>query len=330
MPLFVIGNMANKTDFRNGYNTNLDNIVDFRIKMVAIALGVIIILMNAISIIALGRTRHMPRTAKFLSQALLVFDFSSTLLSTVRKFVMDSKHNLIFQNLSMGFNFLAYIVILVMSIERLVVFHWPNFYLRVFKFNAFKTVCLVMWILYKLGWIVDFSLCYMFVDETRKESLLCFRHVIERHVMMIYWTSTVISCVCLIKISVTIVKQSNKTGGSRTAWQTHKSTLVVLICMANYILTSVVTAILTFLIARAADRRIAQDFVMILNAFVDNFAYVLWFKECRLELLKMLAHAFPACERRAEELRVEIFDIVTYNNMSFPGNVRDTCPSRPT
>lgn len=310
-----ITRMANLSFSRNGYHENLDFMLapHFRISLI-IACGVVTFI-NGVSFLALNRTRHMPQTAKFLSSALLVFDLASVAIFGVRKLIEDVQYNLVLQYLAMGFNFLAYVNIAIMSVERLIVFHWPNFYLRTVTFSAFKRVCIVVWILYKISWLVDVGLCYVFVDDVDPETQLCFTLVIERHVKIIYWTSTFISCICLAKISFIIAKQSRKNADKKGKnWQNNKSTIVVSICIVNYLFTTASSAIMTFSISEAYIRRAAHDVVMIINSLVDISAYVLWFKECRMELFKMLGKVFPVFMKKAERLRVEVFDIVTFSN----------------
>ncbi|KAH3693591.1 hypothetical protein DPMN_081055 [Dreissena polymorpha] len=48
---------------------------------------------------------------------------------------------------------------------------------------------------------------------------------------------------------------------------------------------------------------------MLFNGLVDTCVYVLWYRECRLELLKMAAKVFPYLQAHTERMRLEVFEI---------------------
>lgn len=314
-------NNGSQEVLQDGYSSNLDSMLDIRIRILVAAVSVVIMTMNWISFIALYRTRHTPRTARFLSASLLVFDFVASFMYTVRKTVMDSRYSLMFQLFAMGCNFLGYIDIAIMSIERLVLFHWPNFYLRSVSFGMFKRACLTIWTIYSCEWIIECATCYIFVDLSDVNSLFCFSRVIQRHLVTVYASSTLISCFCLAKISFIISQQSAKTSGRKNTWQNNKATAVVLICIVNYLITTAVGVVMTYLIKELYIRRIMNDLLMVTNAFVDTCIYVLWFKECRMEILKLFSHVIPCFNKKAEKMRMDIFDIMTYSKHTPSSNV---------
>ena len=310
-----MANLSETEIFRNGYSQNLDFMVDSYYRLSLVAVSVVVLFINGISFLALIRTRHIPPTVKFMSTSLLAFDFVSTLIYTARKLIEHIAANLLLQYLAMGLNFLAYINIAIMSVERLVVFNWPNFYLRTVTFHTYKKFCFVVWILYETAWLVDVGLCYVRVDDNDPGSHSIFTQVIERHVSIVYWGSTFVSCICLFKVTSIIAKQSRKTGVKNSkSLQSNKATIIVFICIINYLTTTTVSAILAFTIARAYVRRFASDVLVLINCLVDTCAYVLWFKECRMELFKMFSWVSPSFVKKAEDLRVEVFDIMTYSN----------------
>lgn len=306
--------MEPHSDFRNGYNQNLDTVLDIKIRIVLVLVSLVILFVNGISFIALKRTRHTPRTAKFLSSSLLVFDFVATLMYTIRRLITDTQLNFLFQILAMSFNYLGFIDIAIMSIERLILFHWPNFYIRKITLSAFRRICFASWVLYILFWLSDCIMCYVAVDDNDPKTIYCFTDVIHRHIRIVYWSTTMVSCVCLMKIIVIITNQSSKMTGNKTVWHTNKSTMVVLICIVNYIITTVCGFFITYFVEEAYLRRLFNDLLMICNGLVDTSVYVLWFKECRLEILKILGKMFPSLNKYAEAMRIIVFDITTYNN----------------
>lgn len=132
----------------DAYTNNLDFFVDVEIKVSIFIVSVLVLIFTGISFIALLRTRSTPKRARFLSAALLVFDFLSTLMYTIRKIVEDPRYNLMFQLIAMACSYSAYINIAIMSLERLLMFEWPIFYLRYVRFCWMKIFCVAIWSTY--------------------------------------------------------------------------------------------------------------------------------------------------------------------------------------
>lgn len=308
--------MANDTDFQSGFIQNLDLLLDLRIRLVVVAASVAVMSVIGVSFIVLNRTRHTPRTARFLSSTLLVFDFIAALMYAIRKLVEDVNWNYMFQLSAMGFSFLGYINIAIMSVERLVVFHWPNFYLRKVTFSPFRKLCYAIWVTYESVWAFECIACYTFIGDSKRETAFCFTSVLQRHMRFVFLTTTTIACLCLIKISFIIASQSKKTSGKMNTRQNNRSTVVVFICIINYVVTTICVFAITFLIKEVHIRRMCNDLLMLANGLVDTCAYVLWFRECRLELLKILSCLFPSLKTKAEEMRIRIFDISTFDKQT--------------
>jgi len=311
-----VNNISKTVIIQDGFSANLDNMSDVKYRILIVVASVIVMFVNGCSFIALNRTRHTPRTARFLSSSLLVFDFMATFIYTIRKVISDSKINLLFQLLGMGCNFLGYLDIAIMSVERLIVFHWPNFYLRRVSYNIFKIICVITWTVYSIEWVLETGSCFVFLDLKKLYTRFCFKRVIERHLLGVYGTCTFVSIACLIKISFIIARQSSKIIGKKGTWKNNKATAVVLICIINYLLTTMCAVAMTYLIEESYIRRVTNDLLMITNGFVDTCIYVLWFKECRLELLKLFNNVCPMFDKKAEKMRIEIFEINTYNKSS--------------
>lgn len=304
--------MSDLSDFRNGYNQNLDTVLSLKLRLAMVVVSVVILFLNGVSIVAIYRTRHTPKTARFLSTALLIFDFVATAMYTVRRLVENTKDNFIFQIIAMGFNYLGYLDIAIMSVERLVVFQWPNFYIRRVTFTSLRVVCFVIWTLYGIIYAFECGLCYANVDDNDPDTIYCFTRVIHDQLRIIYGSTTTVSCFCLIKICFIIGSQAQKTKGSRHSWNSNKSSIVVLVCVINYLVSTICVTVMTYTIEEAYIRRLTNDLFMIANGFVDTCVYALWFKECRLELLKILGRVFPKINRKIHVMRIEIFDISTY------------------
>lgn len=308
--------MYNLSTRQNGYSTNLDEFIDIEIRLAVFIVAFLVMVFNGTAFVALCRTRHTPQNAKFLSSALLLFDNLASLSLTLRNFVREAKYNLLFQLMALGWIQLSYVEIAIMSIERLVVFQWPNFYLRKVTLGKTKKACFVIWTLYLGLFTFKYTWCYIAEYPSVTDPEICLENVILQFATGTHLTSTVVACSCLTRISFIIINQSSKTYGKRRSFKTHKSTVVVLICVLNSILNSICAFLLVFMVEQNYTRRLASDIQTILNGFLDTWVYVLWYKECRLELLKMFNRIFPSFDMKAERMRIEIFEINIYRSES--------------
>lgn len=297
---------------RSAYLNNLDILMDKNARIVILIASFIALLYNGLALIALLRTRKTPKRARFLSSALLVFDFLSTLFYTVRKVVVPPEYNLLCQLLALGCSYSAYLNIAIMSLERLLYLQWPLLYLRYIRFSVIKIFSVVIWGLYQGIWSFQCVQCYLQVSPANMESYLCFELAILRHAMIVFTLSALVSCYCLVSILRIIKKQNTKMPGNKGKLRLHKSTMCVLICCGNYLVTTIWTVILTFCVQENVIRRIVIDIVLTVNGFVDTSVYVLWYKECRLQLLKMMSVMCPFLKRRVEEMRISVFEIRTF------------------
>ena len=302
------------------YLTNLDNMVDIKLKIVIFTLSVMVLVLNGLSLLALLQTRHTPKRARFLSAALLGFDFLSTLLYTTRKLVKDAKYNILLQQIALGCSYSVYINIAIMSLERLLLFEWPIFYLRYVRFFWVKVFCVAILGIYLTIYSIESTLCYVNVNIEDVETLFCFEKVIIQHALVAFTITTLVSCTALGRILVIIKRQQNKdirmNGNLKCNLRNHKSTLCVLFCCGNYLVTTFTCMLLAFVVKQNHLRRIVIDCVLTVNCLVDTCVYVLWFKECRLKLMQMLAMVCPALDMKAEKMRRHVFEIMTYDQKS--------------
>lgn len=296
----------------DGYPVNLDLATDLRLRIAIGSASVLILVFNGISLVALNRTSHTPKTARFLSSALLAFDFVSLFMFTVRKLVQDGRYNLLIQLLAMGWSFIAYVNIAIMSLERLIVIQWPHFYLRCFSFSKIRAFSLSIWTICTTFYSAYVTMC-LFLHYSEVDANACFGSMMEIYIQVTVSTSALISCLCLGRIGFLIRRHSNK----KTMLPTCKSTIVLFLCVLNYLITALFYAIILLLtVTNNKMRRVYMDVIMCFNVLADSCVYVWWYKEGRLEVLKMFATIFPTLDVRVEKMRIEIFDIMTYSSRS--------------
>lgn len=299
--------MGNDTTVSDCSPRYLDGLVDMAIRIPVLAASLVVLLFNIVSLVAMNRTSHTPKTARFLSSALLVFDVVTLSMYTVRKFIRNGRYNLHIQMLAICWCFLAYVDITIMSLERLLVFQWPNFYLRRFSFSKFRVMCLCFWTVYFLFYAFYVVVCFTLHCE-EKDLRGCFDPMVYNYIKVTFPTFAIVSCFSLMKI-ILLIRHHTK----GTTLPSYKSTVIVFLCCFNYVAAAIFYAVIMLVTVQDNFmRRILLDILMVTNGFLDSCVYVWWYKECRLEMLKLLSKVFPSFEKKIEKMRIEVFDIMTY------------------
>lgn len=270
---------------------------------------------TGVSLLAFARTRQTPRTARFLSSALLVFDLLTTFSFTVRKVTSDKKTNILVEFVGIGWSFLAYLNIAIMSFERLIVFQWPNFYLRHVTYAVAKVAAFITWTLFVTFYLIFFSIC-MLEDDPRTFAI-CLKQVTTAFIQVTFPTVVFLSSVCYLLILFIIRKQTYRTLSERShTTKMYRSTVVVFLCLVNFVFTTSLFLGFSAFTVNIDVRRLTLDALSMINGLFDTCLYVLWFKECRMELLKIVSLCVPKLKQNIDSMRVQIFNIVTYDRPS--------------
>lgn len=305
----------NSSSFKqSAFSLELDN-YGLHIKVPFIALACLCMCVTGLSLVAFTRTRQTPRSARFLSTALLVFDLLTTVSFTLRKFTSHKKTNILIEFVGIGWSFLAYLNIGIMSFERLVVFQWPNFYLRYVTYTFTKVVAFFTWTLYITSYLIFFLLCVS--NDNPREFAICLKKVTSIFIQVTFPTVVLVSSSCYLVILHIIKKQTYRSPPERAnTVRMYKSTVVVFLCLVNFILTTSLYLGFSTLTVDINVRRLILDSFTMINGLLDTFLYVLWYKECRMELLKIFSFFFPNLQQNIDNMRVTIFNIVTYDRSS--------------
>ncbi|KAH3701114.1 hypothetical protein DPMN_076098 [Dreissena polymorpha] len=112
----------------------------------------------------------------------------------------------------------------------------------------------------------------------------------------------------------------------------YKNTALVLVFWVLILVTSLTYGIILVFIRSMGISpyivRLSLDAVSTLNCLLDPFLYGMWFKECKLELLKIFSWLGPSVRKKTNLLQYEVFDIVPYestvSNKSIPRYLEGT------
>jgi len=297
------------------------------IKIAFAIFGCVSLVSSILAIIAMGRTKKTPANAKIFGTCLLLVDGVYVVLSSVRKFIDYPLGNTTLQSLCYIFVQLEFATVAIMTVERLFLFYRPMRFLRFFTWRLLCCVVAAVWGCLTVMFLsVRYGVCY-----AQYRSFSVFNNG-GRCNMVLYAYFTVFAClhllivlICNFKICLIIRKKSttphtnNLTLHSTLSifWN-FKTTSLVLLCST----ISVCSLLSLFAIQIFSNRLdvstssvlLHMDAFLILNCFINTFLYVLWFKECQMELLNMFAFLSNDIKLKVFKMKLEIYDIVTYNS----------------
>ena len=299
------------------------------VKCIYILVSCVVITVNVLAMIVLRRTKKIPYASKLLCTGILLFDLNFVIISTTRKFIKDPPTNLAFQVFGSVSYHLSLISVMMMSVERFLLFSYPMRYLRIITEKLTRTVILSTWFMYVASFmIVRYGVCYLHMKSEKVfvQAGTC-NNIMMAHIGICLLIVTLISCICNWKIFRLIQSKKYRSNGglslsssTRAMRSYYKSTGLVLTCLIVLLLTSCAYGVILvgerFLNFGVLNLRISFEAVSTINCIIDPILYIMWFKECQMELLKMLSCINGKFLVKAEEMRIDIFCIVVSDSFT--------------
>ena len=286
---------------------NIPPVLPLYLLVIYLVTSLVALCLCLTSIYAIYHTKRTPYPAKLLSLGLLIYDCLFLVTTSVGVFFAseDSSPLLFF---SKGFQVSAMVVVSSMSLERLFVLNWPYVYMRIASKRNTRKVCVAIIVLSFL----QYGFIRILVCRETRGTGYCARS------MAIYY-ALLLAGILVVSISsyVKIIRIIRNKSEQMTSLKYYKSTAASLMFLVNiavsmlvYIGLSVHVA-MTIAIEREVPVEIAtiSNFVYLLNCIIDPLIYVLWFKEARLEILKIFSHVCQCLSPSVERMRVEVFNI---------------------
>lgn len=255
------------------------------------------------SFIALSRTKRTPRLSRILSMGLLVYDCLFLISANGGKF-LRMEDSVVFRHLTRGFQIAANFVVQFMLLERLFVINWPYLYFNLADKGPIVCRCAIV---------------FSFLQYELVIGLACFaRGKIHDCKPTVYYIC--LSIICLISSVViptkllTIIRQKKNILSFRK-YRSTVATLLYLLNSAGFILVYVgLSAYSSYRSSNdtGGDGFVMKivDFVYIANSTIDPLIHVLWFKETRFEVLKMIAVCWPCVKPTIQKMHIDIFSIL--------------------
>jgi hypothetical protein len=257
-----------------------------------------------------------------LTTGLLSFDALFIVLTTIRKFITDHTVSLNVQTSVTLSLQLATFTVGLMTVERYSLILKPMWYMKtVSRKLIVRTVCFI-WILnIFLSMSFRYGVCYL---QTRSVSVFTEAGTCNKTTSAFYGILLIIvlstSSLCYYKI-FKCIQSKNPPGNILSLTLTakriysYRSTFLVFIYLIVIIVSSLAYGIIIVLIhiqdLKYTQLRLALEFVSLFNCLLDPFLYVLWFKECRLQLVVFLGKCFKRYRQKSETMRIDVFNIVT-------------------
>ncbi|KAH3790311.1 hypothetical protein DPMN_168509 [Dreissena polymorpha] len=220
--------------------------------------------------------------------------------------------NILVQVTSINCAFLAYVTVGMMSLERLILFYDPNFYLRHVSSKLVKTIAYCVWLAATLLYLsLRFLVCFLQTEDFSLYHVTGKCNTISNNGYIAGIAVTIfIAILCYIKIFLIIKSDVKLSMRPNVSVKHYKATSAVFVYLVIIILTSAGYLLVIKLNLSQVALRFGLDIITTVNCILDPFVYVLWFKECRMEMLKMLSVCLPyvpSLERIIENMRKDIF-----------------------
>lgn len=279
---------------------------------------------SSTAIILMNRSKKIPYASKFLSTGLLIFDVYFIIVSTVRKFILDHTISLNVQT-SVALSLqLANLTVGVMTVERYILILKPMWYIRTVSKKLVRILVIFIWLLdISLSMLVRYGVCYIKFRSMSvfTEAGVC-NGIMSAFYGIVLLSVVITSLLCYYRIFKCIRSKHISGGGlsistAAKRMYSYRSTFLVFIYLLVIIVSALAYGTIIILIQlkiiKNTQLRLAMEFVSLFNCLLDPFLYVLWFKECRLQLMLFIARFLKRYRHRAETMRMDVFNIVGVN-----------------
>lgn len=294
----------------NTTNTTTDErlVTGIEIQALLSPVNLLCIIFSQIIFFALRKTRHSPLMARFLVCSAIEFHCLLVLLCLFRKFFTSLQANIVVMTTLLGITDIMVVNVTIIAVERLIGFRYPFFYRQYLMKRRAKCFVIGLWILAAAN-VAPFVKCNQELrDETNLNVETCVTETTWiRLVLFITCFMLMISCTVYIVIFITL---KGREYGLEKKAKHYKLSMALLLSGLNFFVISIALKVLCHMPVDFITRSVVFECCIMLNGVIDTTVYVMWFPECRLELLKFLVVCFPKLERKIEQMRLQVFQIV--------------------
>ena len=306
------------------------------IKITFALIGCVSLVGSTLAIIAMRRTKKTPKSARFLATCLLTSDNVYVVVATIRKFILHPVGNSCLYALGNLFLQLSFTTIAIMTFERVCVFYRPMRYRRILTERRLRCVVFAVWCSIVVIFLsVRYGACYI---QYRSFVMLntgpCI-NIMQWYYTILMFLDLIVILICNILICMMIRKKrckphtNRKLTNRRVYIQTFKTTTAILFCSSISLFTSLIYIAIKFVAGKTDydldSVRIHVGAFVTLNCLINPFLYVLWFQECKREVLKLFPLLCKNIDNKLNKTQMDIFNVVITerapSNYANPGYV---------
>ena len=270
------------------------------------------LILCCISFFGIMRTKRTPYSTRILSICLLVFDCSFLICSGTAK-LFNYNDIFVVQQAARGFQTSSHMLILVMAMERVFALNWPYVYIKVVTRRRTRIICAGVCLFAVIQYLLVRGVgCY-----ARGKFVNC-GMVLQVYFVAVSVILPILSFICYYKI-YRIVRQHTSGHSLKYSLTQYKGTMVSFIYLINATFSIIVYIGMAVVYALRVANGAKEDGVVgfytdslnIIDCIVDPLIYVVYFRETRFEILKMLQTCCPFLKAKVEDMRIEIFNTTT-------------------
>lgn len=293
------------------YSSAVSDEFDWDVKIPLIVLGILVAVWDLVALVSIYHAKRTPHIVRFLSSALISFEILSLTAFTVRKLLLDASSNDVALVIGSHFVLLSYITIGLMSAERLVLFTSNRIYIQHIHLKTFQRISVAIWSTLSFAYYIS-----IYVVCNMTDYVVC-RHNMKVTFGFILFAVVIISTSCYLRIFTLLRYQriAPVTGINsiqNTSMQKLRTTHLMFMFLAVTLIGFLLFVADVIFEPSQKIKRLELDIFNLFNCAIDPLLHVWWFRECRMQLLKRTAMCFPSVQKRVEQMKIDLFDIVTY------------------
>ena len=301
----------NSSDY---FSTETHTNKNYGFQIMFAMVGSLSLVLSFIAITVLRRTKRIPKSAKFLATLLLVLDCWFISLTSLNAFNGNPFVSSTISVLGTLAGMLAYTTIAVMAVERVYALHSPMKYIRKCSLATVRMVsCVVLGGVATVYLTLRYGVCFwqvgsmslVFGTKDMCSYINTFYLIVLASVVIVS-VGSYIRIFIIVKQTVKKVKPSNQRPVSNVFKEIKEftQTSIVLVYLIAVLVTYVVFSILIIIgqVNKIEQTTVSSvgSLLFMCNSLSDSLLYILWFKECQLELLKMISFLGHSIQRKTE------------------------------
>lgn len=313
------------------------------VKIALTCFAVCVTLFQILSIGVIRNARRTPANFRLLSLGLIVIDGIFIWCIWARVWFASTPMQVFIDRTCFAVGVIQFNTISLMTFERYMLFTDHRRFIKYFHPRNNKRIACLFWIsLAALYVMLRMSVCTAVVGEVQ-ENGPCYKYS-GQAVATVSFLAVAASVLACIRIFLVIREKKRSMKNHLTAKGEFNPSAVQSYGSKNDERSSYLVFLYTFssvmgmlglaaYFVRAHPGTGDTYFlgalgVMLVSAILDACLYVFWFKECRMQLLKMCACCSSKVQRKVDTMRIEIYDIVTATQSGSSSDVKQCNQTR--